>query len=301
VDLATKTTLKEVVDGQQRSHAILEFFDDDLRISTQHSPYHGQRFEDLGDDLRRAFLEYSLSTDLIIDAEPEEIREIFTRFNSYTAPLNYEEQRHARYQGALKWFIVGLIKQHAATLRKIGVFTDRDLSRMLDARFFTEILLALEIGMQTYSHSGLDDYYRSHDKEYEAEDEMEEKISATLDAILGMQAVELPHLAKPATFYTLFLACWHFLFPVDAFQTVFRVKAPGIPDLEKADAGLSWIGSLLDQGEEDIEAEYSHLSEKKRRELLSFVRACRAGTNTKLNRAIRLKWFCRALGGMSLP
>jgi len=38
-----------------------------------------------------------------VAATPAEVREVFRRINSYTVPLNSEEQRHATYQGPFKF------------------------------------------------------------------------------------------------------------------------------------------------------------------------------------------------------
>src|SRR5437879_5741618 len=45
-DLKTRQTIKEIVDGQQRSQAILDFFDDKLRL-TSNSAFRGATYSKL--------------------------------------------------------------------------------------------------------------------------------------------------------------------------------------------------------------------------------------------------------------
>jgi uncharacterized protein with ParB-like and HNH nuclease domain len=85
-DLDTKRTRKEVVDGQQRTAAIIEFLDDKYVLSR--GEHAGSRFNDLDESSKRALLDYPLSADVFTSATDEEIREVFRRINSYQVPLN---------------------------------------------------------------------------------------------------------------------------------------------------------------------------------------------------------------------
>lgn len=301
IDLLTRSTVKEIVDGQQRSKAIRRFFDNELVISTPDSDFHGATFESLTPEQRMAFLEYSLSIDLITDAEPGEIREIFTRYNSYTAPLNYEEKRHATYQGALKWEIVALMKRHSETFRQLGVFTKKTLTRMQDARFFTEVFRTLEEGLHTYNHRNLDQFYKLYDDEFPDAMEYQGKIVDVLDLALVWAELCASPLSKPSTFFTLFLAIWHRKWPVEALQEAFEVETVGIPDLRQAVQNLEFVRTLLDMDDEDLAEEYANLAEETLQEILGFVAASKAGTNTKNNRTTRFQYFCKALGNEPLP
>src|SRR2546425_1264912 len=90
-DVKSKKTYKEIVDGQQRSQTILEFFQNSLSIS-RHSELDraaGKVYRDLEDDDKQQFLDYPLSVDLLLAATEEEVRDTFRRINSYTIPLNH--------------------------------------------------------------------------------------------------------------------------------------------------------------------------------------------------------------------
>jgi hypothetical protein len=90
-----------------------------------------------------------LSQDLFVGATPAEVREVFRRINSYTVPLNAEEQRHATYQGPFKWFIARLSKDLGDAQIEMGAFTQKQLVRMADSKLFTELSHALLNGITT--------------------------------------------------------------------------------------------------------------------------------------------------------
>ena len=100
-DLRSRKTYKEIVDGQQRSRAILEFFEDKFRLSRscEITEVAGKLYSQLAEEFQQDFLDYSLSVDLFVSANPIEIREVFRRINSYTVPLNPEEKRYSIYLG----------------------------------------------------------------------------------------------------------------------------------------------------------------------------------------------------------
>src|SRR5216683_1809309 len=152
-DLKTRKTYKEIVDGQQRSSTIFEFFNDEFALSRnlETDEVAGKKFSELEDEFKSKFLEYSLGMDLFLSATPPEVVEVFRRINSYTIPLNPEEHRHASYQGPFKWFIASLAKRLEAVFVLIGLFSEKQLVRMADTKLLTEICDALLNGIRTTS------------------------------------------------------------------------------------------------------------------------------------------------------
>ena len=95
VDLKTKKTRIEIIDGQQRLSTIRDFIDNKIRLSSVSKNFVGKIFEDLEDYEQQAFLSYEVSLDSILSGTREEVLEIFKRINSYTLALNKAEQRFA--------------------------------------------------------------------------------------------------------------------------------------------------------------------------------------------------------------
>lgn len=169
IDIKSKKSTKFVVDGQQRSKAILEFFQGKFPLSnsTNNPAIASKYYENLDEEYQNSFLSYSLPIDLFVTASREEIIETFRRINSYTVPLNAEEKRHADYQGAMKWFIYDLARKYSEKLTIIGTLTEKNLSRMVDFKFFSEIVVFLDRGeLLTTGSSLLDKLYAKYDPDF---------------------------------------------------------------------------------------------------------------------------------------
>ena len=97
LELVTRTVVKEIVDGQQRSRAVLDFYQNKLRLSRSllTPEYAGRTFSELDEVAQGQFLNYGLNFDLFVAATNDDVREVFRRMNSFTVPLNPEEARHA--------------------------------------------------------------------------------------------------------------------------------------------------------------------------------------------------------------
>ena len=100
-DVKSRRSIKFVVDGQQRTLAILDFFEDKLSLSgsLEEATARGKRFSALPEELQREFLSYPLQFDQFEAVREDAVREYFRRINSFTAPLNPEERRNANFQG----------------------------------------------------------------------------------------------------------------------------------------------------------------------------------------------------------
>src|SRR5579864_4375552 len=118
-DLDTLQSRKEVVDGQQRTSAILDFLNDCYSLTR--GTLKGRRFQGLDADARRSILDYVLSVDVFSSATDEDIREVFRRINSFQIPLNGQEKRHATFQGEFKDFVQDMGRKYATALVKLGL------------------------------------------------------------------------------------------------------------------------------------------------------------------------------------
>ncbi len=279
-DREKKRTIKEIVDGQQRSRAIHDFWSDKLRI-TGRSDFAGKTYSQLEPEQQQQFLEYALTVDLIVGASEEAIRDMFRRINSYTAPVNRQEDRHAKYQGTFKWFIVDLTRNYSQHLKTLGVFTERLLSRMRDAELFTAILRALFAGIETHSQALLDKMYAVNDEVFPQEREYQERMDALFDALFRMKDLHNGPLMKSANLYSLALAIMHFLDPVETL-TPLKQSEGAILDV---DASVRRLAELA-------EAIESASPSKKH---VDFVKAASAGTNTQTNRTKRFRALFDAL------
>jgi hypothetical protein len=286
-DVRTRTTVKEIVDGQQRSTAILQFFDDELRLSgsLETGDIAGRRFSQLDDADQAKFLNYGLSVDLFVGVQPEEVREVFRRINSYTVPANPEEQRHASFQGEFKWFIYRLARQYDSAVVDMGLFTEKQIVRMNDTKLLAEIIHALLHGITTTNKRSLDALYRSRDAEFPETDQIRAQLEGALDMLMGLHEIHNTRLMKPYAAYALVLAMVHAHHPVGQLADDERPGGVGFQDRTQIVRNLSEL----------LEALHAEDDERDAGPLTGFVRASSAMTNTAANRKTRFRWFYDAL------
>jgi len=207
-NLRTKKTTKYVVDGQQRTRALLDFYDNNLRLSRalETVEARSRNYDELGEDFQQAFLAYRLDMDQFEAASEDDVREYFRRINSFTAPLTAEEERHARFQGEMKWSIYEIAGRYQNVLVNLGVITKKSSIRMADAKLIAEITSALLLGITTTSKTSLDRLYATYDDEFDGAPEVEEAITEAMAFVLSLQAIRSTPLMKTYMFYSLILA-----------------------------------------------------------------------------------------------
>jgi hypothetical protein len=286
-DLKSRKTIKEIVDGQQRSKAIVDFFDGKLRLSGK-SEFSGKLFSQLEQENQQRFIDYSITADVFVGATENEIREVFRRMNSYTVPLNPQEKRHATHQGDFKWFIVEMTRKYAGALKSIGVFSERQLSRMADAALLSEVVMAMTKGIETSSQRKIDAFYTEKDPEFIEEPDMTKRLDEAFSRILVWEQLHNGNLMKPFHLYCLVPAISHCVRHLPSLVSVYD---PTTVKLLKDEALLANLGALAQALE----------SPTPPKRLAAFVQASTAATNTKNHRETRFRFFCQALSSKSFP
>lgn len=281
-DVKTRKTIKEIVDGQQRSIAIHDFYHDKFAISrrAELATAAGRSYSQLDEDLQGKFLSYALSVDLFIGATKEDIREVFRRMNSYTVPLNAEEKRHAKYQGDFKWFIYRLSKRFDETLRNVGAFTEKQLNRMQDAKLLADLTYAMLNGIMTTKAVQLEQLYEKYNKGFSESDSIEARIGEAIEHVVRWKPLHGTALMKPYHLYALLLAIIHTLHPLETLAPSYDVKRHKIKE-DVALANLTTLVAVLEDEEADPR-------------FTDFVKAG-AATNVAEQRKVRFVWMCRAL------
>ncbi len=113
INVRTQKSIREIVDGQQRLKAILDFADNKFVLTKRAAEFKGMRYSSLTEEQKSTFLGYAIAVDQLVNAGDEEVLEVFARLNSYTVSLNGAEKRHAKFQGEFKFSIRDTSKQWA--------------------------------------------------------------------------------------------------------------------------------------------------------------------------------------------
>lgn len=283
-DLKSKKAVKEIVDGQQRSKTIYDFFNNKLRLSKTLDTIsaRGKIYDELDDDLKGAFLNYRLSVEMFVSAGPQDIRESFRRLNSYTVPLNEEEKRHAIYQGEFKWFIYEKAREYETIFLNLEVFSEKQLIRMQDVKLLADFCYAFLNGIQTTKSTQLNNLYKDNDRVFDARDKLSSRLNAAFDVVVAMEALHSGPLMKPHIFLMLLIAISQARLPSEIVGETWTPTTSGIK-VQYAETNLSQLATTLDSPSPD-------------ESFAEFVSACSSGgSNVKKNRETMLKWLGTAL------
>jgi hypothetical protein len=283
-DLKSRNTIKEVVDGQQRSEAIFEFYTNNLSISKKSEVEEaaGRKYKELPEDLQQKFLAYSLGVDIFVEATNDAIRETFRRINSYTIPLNPEEQRHARFQGEFKWFVYRLAKALDEKFLRMEVFNQKQIVRMMDAKLLAEVVHALINGIRTTNKRNLDKLYEDNDRQFDQQRDFRQRIEGAIDTLLVLEDIHSSALMRPYMMYSLILAIIHLQRAIPALNADYSQQGRWQLNTDIASTNLSKLGVAVEADEPE-------------ESLKEFVKASSERTNVLAQRQTRFRWFCRAL------
>lgn len=209
LDLKSRQVIKDVVDGQQRTQALMMFYDNKQRLTSNidTDELRGLKYNQLDDQWKSKFLSYSLPIDQFQGTSDEEIREAFRRMNANNVPLNDEEQRNAQFQGEFKWFIVRLGDRYQQALNQVGLFSRRDLVRMADLKLYSEMALALDSGFSTVKGRQIDALYKKYNASFPEAEEFDRLLSAAIDSVIGNPDLVQPAFLRGHIFQSLALAC----------------------------------------------------------------------------------------------
>lgn len=151
-----------VVDGKQRLETILEYVSNKLPVRDTFGDIRldNKKWKDLSDqpDLKKVFLDYQITVEMIDSIEPTIVNEIFGRLNQNSRKLTPQEIRHARFDG---WFISRAeLEAEDPFWKKMKISTVGRVKRMQDSQYISE-LMAVTIGKTIlgFDHDALNEIY----------------------------------------------------------------------------------------------------------------------------------------------
>lgn len=284
-DLSSRRTHSEIVDGQQRCSAILSFSNDEFAI-TARGDFTRQKYSDLDEDAKVAFIEYGVGIDVLTGATPQQVREVYRRINSYTTPLTPQEKRFAAAlggEGSIKYLILNLATQHSDVFIRAGTVTERDVARMRDQEWIAKFIDLVLHGVRTASPKHLDQLYRNYDEQFPRAEEMDRRLNELAAWVARHDDLHRSKVFGAEQLLTLGLALSHSTEPIHALGDHGVVPAQRRPEREAHDRLLELDAALDNDGLAD------------QHPLKAFVEASSAGTNTISNRLTRFKYYLAAL------
>jgi hypothetical protein len=284
-DPRRKQPRREIVDGQQRVTAFVDFFNNRFRLSASSKKYKGMLFQDLPDAQQQQFTMTPVQVDMILSAERSEILEMFRRMNAYTVPLNPAEKRHSEFQGTFKWFINELSDLHSPLMEEFGILTAKQILRMGDADLLTELVIVLHEGIINRDAPSMRNMYRDFDSGIPQQPQWTRAIDEFFRVLAGdLNIFRGSYLMKPYVLHSLFCAMTQLRFGIPNGQESVGVATRGsyFTDLAKAIQTLQEMASAHEL--QDTAGPYAE-----------YVNACLSTTHRVAQRITRSRWLAKAL------
>lgn len=261
------TSIREIVDGQQRLRTIFDFIEDGFKISkVQNEKYGGLGFSDLPDNVKTDFLNYDISAVLLMDLTDEQISNIFARLNTYSIRLNNQELLNSQYFGRYKQLIYRLASEYRTFFLETGLLSEKNISRMEDAKLITDIVSVITTNkIESPSYNYYSNLYEKYDDEFKIGDEIENKLKFTIDLFskIYSDTFKETSFTKLPLFYSTVLVLYHMGAPLTCFN--FAHKQISEKDIPKIKTALDQINILVsdDEDQNKEKKEKKEVKEKK--------------------------------------
>jgi hypothetical protein len=268
LDIEKEKSIKEIVDGQQRVRAVLGYINDEF--AARH-PGHSKpvKYSGLSPTQKTDFKMSKLSTGILVNAGEADVIEIFGRLNSISKTLNSQENRNAKFSGAMKQFCLEKAAEHVNFWRETGVFSATQISRMDEVQFISDITYNLVNGLSDFSAERINKLYKQYDEEFAAEASIKKRIDRVFKLLSNVDSAAFQDtiFSRSPLFFSLFMA-------LDEKGTIAAKK--------------------LEQVMHDIDAIYNEPKGQKAKDR-AFIDACTASTQRIKSRNIRHAYILEKL------
>jgi uncharacterized protein DUF262 len=250
IDPDRTQTVREVVDGQQRLRAVLEYLEDEFAVSRVHnSPFGAKKFSQLPPEGQKILLAYKFAVYMLEDLSDAEVLGIFARLNTYTLTLNAQEKRNAEYFGEFKQTVYDLALEHNEFWTRNKILRDVDIARMRDAELVSELLLTMIRGITETRATHLNACYEKFNDEFPGSRTYIRQFRGVINVIgeLFPDTLDSSVFRKSPMFFSLFAAVFDALYGLPGSsndrQTFEKSR------LRAVRAGLDRLSAVLDEEE----------------------------------------------------
>ncbi len=268
LDFELGKSIKEVVDGQQRSRAILSYCNNEF--SAIHPDNQKRlKFEELNKVQKQNFLLTPIPVGYLQGANDSDVIDIFARINSVSKSLNSQEKRNANFSGEFKQFTVRQSVIRLEFWRFYGIFSPTDISRMTEVQFISDLVINLHDGISGSSASKMNSFYKANDEIFNRSSEISERLEKIFNVLIKLnpESVKTTIFSRPPLLLSLMTV-------IDQLPKI---------DTKKIEKGLFEIDSIFLI--EDVD--------DKNKEDIDFQNAASATTQSIGNRKIRYNYIMK--------
>ena len=219
LNLQTRVSIREVVDGQQRLRTILGYINDGFKISKRHNPKYGglyfSQLNEIDDTIQNSILNYEISTDLLVNMSDSEVLDVFSRLNSYSVTLNEQEKINANHFGPFKILADNISHKYNDFWIENKILSAAKILRMNEVNLVADLLIAMTVGIRTKKQ--IKSFYAEFERSFEYnETELLKQFDKTIEIIEGIFDSNLKNseFRRIHIFYSLFTAIYHSEFGV---------------------------------------------------------------------------------------
>lgn len=211
INVTTKSSIREVVDGQQRLRTILSFVKDGFVVNKRQNSVHGGLlFSQLPEEVQAQLLSYEVSVDLLINLPDSEILDIFSRLNSYAVVLNEQEKINADHFGPFKVLADRIGHKYYDYWTTQGILTSKQVMRMLEVNLVADLLIAMLEGIK--SKKQVKKFYDLYETSFDHDaDTLEAQFDHVVSAIGAIypEGLSDTEFRRPHLYYSLFITVAH--------------------------------------------------------------------------------------------
>lgn len=301
IDVTTKRTYREVIDGQQRLRAITEYIQNKFPISKTHNElYGGMYYEDLDDETKEQILDYDIFVEVINEKEDPIIYDMFARLNTNNCVLNKQELRNSRYWGEFKVAAYNTAAEYRDLFYNNKIFNDKQFSRMEDVEFISMLINVFINGIDSDTPTSIDKLYLKYDKEFKDFNEIKIKMDGTMDVIDKIYNYlngNVKCFTSKLYFYTLFVTLANQLYGLKDVE-IYRLQQFSYMHIND---NMEKLNNQIIQFENDFED--CVINEDDKSPLFSefsvFAKNHRTRTTNKIERTQRVKFLSNYLTGIN--
>lgn len=259
INLRTRQSMREVVDGQQRLRTIYEFANNALTLSNRAEEFKGLRYEDLDEEQQQAFLSYKIGAVQLFNANDDVVIDVFKRINSYGLTVNPQELRHAKYTGDFRWTVEASSKRWHILWDDYKIIGLRARVRMADDELMAQFYGIILSGVTDGGQPAIDKLYKTYDQLTPPD------VSSRVDKVLDYIINYLPEilnttLVRAAQFLMFFAAVAHAIIGIpvgDMAGDMPQRDKSALSDLAMAKSNLAALAEVLDTDERDVHPRFA--------------------------------------------
>lgn len=248
-----RAPVREVIDGQQRIRAVLDFIDERFAISRSlPAPWAGKGYKQLSPQIQERISNYHFPCEVFHGLSDASVLDIFSRLNTYSIQLNRQELRNGRWFGHFKQCCYQLAHEHLEFWRTNRVFTEQAIARMHEVEFTSELLILGLAGVQDKKES-IDTFYAEYDEAFPARDTAAKRLRATLDEISEALDEVLPdtNFRRVSLFYALYGAVHHRLYGVANVDRATKKNSLRAAERSRLSDAVQKLSAYLDAAREE--------------------------------------------------